>query len=90
MLNQLNAAPKAPKCACCNNTSAGLVWEIPVCQDCFAEWIRDDRFNNTVINAFLGVSDKPEDFTKANHERYCAESKKRTAAWVLERTKRAA
>ena len=86
----LREAPKATKCACCNNSSAGLVWEIPACQDCFAEWIRDERFDSSTINAALGISNKPEDFTKTNHERYCAEATKRTKAWVLERTKRAA
>lgn len=90
MLDQLNAPPKTAKCVCCNNPSVGLVWEIPVCQGCFAEWMRDDRFNPGVINAALGISNRVEDFTEANHQRYLAESTKRTQAWVLERTKRAA
>lgn len=88
--NPLRAAPAASSCAACGNASECEVWGHRVCYQCHSVWLADDRFSSGVINAALGISDKPEDFTKANHERYCAESKKRTAAWVLERTKRAA
>lgn len=90
MLHQA-AQPRVPKCAGCNSPSNCVVWEQPMCLDCHAAWMRCDDFSSGTINAALGISDKPEDFTEANHKRYCAEATKRTKAWLAERrTARAA
>lgn len=90
MLHQANN-PKTPQCSGCNSPSSCTVWEQPLCFPCQAAWYRDDRFSSGTINAALGISDKPEDFTEANHKRYCAEATKRTKAWLAERrTARAA
>lgn len=90
MLNHVTATKKSDPCAGCGNASETEVWGIRVCYPCHALWISDERFSSGVINAALGISNKPEDFTKANHERYCVEATKRTKAWLLERSKRAA
>lgn len=78
------------KCAGCNSPSNCTVWEQPLCLSCQTAWYRDERFSCGPINAALGISDKPEDYTEANHKRYCAEATKRTKAWLAERNRRAA
>ncbi len=83
MLTDVNKQ-KIPPCACCDKASECEVWGNRLCWPCQGNWMADDQFSSGAINKSLGVSDKPEDFTTANHERYCAEAKKRTAAWVLE------
>lgn len=86
----IREAPKATKCACCNNNAICEVWSVPLCNDCNGLWLRDDRFGSGVINDALGLSDVMEQFTAEAHKRYCLEATKRTRAWVSERTKRAA
>lgn len=85
MLDQLNAPPKAPACACCPRASETEIWGNRVCYRCHSAWVSDERFSSGAINKHLQLSDRPEDFTPANHARYCAEATKRTAAWVAER-----
>lgn len=90
MLNNINK-PKPIACAVCNATSAGQAWGIEICSACYGAWMDDDRFSSGVINKFLNISDRIEDFTETNHQRYCAEATRRTKAWVAERkTARAA
>lgn len=74
--------PKSVPCARCGNASEVEVWGHRICFSCHSAWMSDDRFGSGSINASLRLSDRVEDFTTANHERYCAEAKKRTAAWV--------
>lgn len=87
----LREAPKSTPCACCSAASETEVWGFRVCYPCHSAWMADDRFSNGVINKHLGTPDTVEQFTPEAHARYCAEAKKRTAAWVAERkTSRAA
>lgn len=80
-----------PVCAGCGSPAQWEVWEQPLCSECHALWIRDDRFSAGAVNAALGISNDPKDFTEANHARYCAEATRRTKAWLVERrTARAA
>jgi len=88
MLNNLNAAPKAP-CACCGAASETSVWADRVCYPCHAAWMADERFSSGVINAAIGSSDAVEQWTPESHARYCAEATRRTKAWVAERRQKA-
>lgn len=90
MLHHVNQ-PTAPTCAGCRSPANCTVWEMPMCFECQTAWHRDERFSSGAINAALGISDRPEDFSEANHRRYVAEATKRTKAWLGERkTARAA
>lgn len=82
--------PRATACARCRSPANCLVFELPFCLECHSLWMRDDRFSSGAINAALGVSDRPEDFTEANHRRYVAEATKRTRAWLGESSRGAA
>lgn len=86
----LNKPKPAPPCACCGNASETEVWGFRVCYPCHGVWMADDRFSTGAINEFLGAPNTVEQFTKEAHAKYCAEAKKRTAAWVAERARRAA
>ncbi len=83
MLHNANA-PKTAPCARCKAPCDCEVWGIRICYDCLRAWIRDDRFSSGTINAALGLSNEVEAFTERNHERYCLEATKRTAAWTKE------
>lgn len=90
MLHHANKST-APTCAGCNSPANCTVWEFPLCFECQTAWHRDDSFSSGAINRALGISDKPEDYTPANHARYCAEATKRTKTWLASRkTARAA
>ena len=80
------AAPKAVPCVRCGKPSEVEVWGHRICYPCQGVWYSDDRFSSGVINKALRISDRIEDFTNANHERYCVEAKRRTTEWLKERS----
>lgn len=89
--DDLNKPKPAAACVCCGAASECEVWEHRLCFACHGVWMADDRFSTGVINKHLGTPDTVEQFTTEAHAKYCAEAKRRTAAWVAERrTARAA
>lgn len=77
MWGERKSSRPPPPCSRCGQPATFEAWGHPLCESCWGEWMRDERFTAGAIQRHLGQSDK-----QAAHARYCDEATRRTAAWV--------
>jgi hypothetical protein len=75
---------KPTGCIRCGAAGAHVLFplELVACESCSHAWIAEESLSVEAVCAALGLSPKPEDFTKSHQVRFDVELLRRTLAWA--------